>query len=317
MSFKNTSFFVLIVSFTFSLQAQQMTTQALFKHHFNVINPAVVGTQNGTYASFTSRNQWASLDGAPKTKAFSLGIPHGEKRVGLGLSIVNDQFNIEKQTYVAADFSYRLPMGRNSNLYLGLKAGYNAYRLDFSDQKIFNGDGRVTDVALENYSSILPNIGTGVYFKSNKSFISISVPRLLNTERKKRQDGMQVTATDRPHLYMSAGTALPISTNFSLHPSALFSAVEGSPSQIILDVGVRFQELIETSIQYSDTFGTGVTALMRFKNGMTFGYAYLTPNASKVNYASHEFIVKIRLKAENIPAENSIEFQNESINNSN
>ena len=37
------------VCLTGNLFAQQQVTQALYKHHFNIINPAVAGTQEGSF----------------------------------------------------------------------------------------------------------------------------------------------------------------------------------------------------------------------------------------------------------------------------
>lgn len=280
---------------------QQQVTQALYKHHFNLINPAVAGTQDGSYLNLTSRNQWASLDGAPRTNAISLGFPHGNNRAGWGISIVNDEFNVEKQTFVSADFSYRLQMNRNTSVYLGLKAGYNSYRLDLSNQKIYGLNGEIIDHSLANYSSILPNIGAGLFLKSQKSFLSISVPRLLNTERRKRQDGQQVTATDRPHLFVSAGTKFGVNDFISFHPSFLFSAVNGAPSQFTLDATFLFGNRIETGVQLSETYGFGGTAVVKLIDGWKLGYAYLAANGSKVNYATHEFVLKIKLKSAKPP----------------
>ena len=301
------------VCLTGNLLAQQQVTQALYKHHFNIINPAVAGTQEGSFLILTSRNQWASLEGAPKTTALSVGFPHRDKRVGLGFSVVNDQFNIENQTYVAADFSYRLQMSRSTSVYLGLKAGYNAYRLNFDNQNIYGYEGAVTDTSLENYSSILPNIGAGVYLRSPKSFVSISIPRLLNTERRKRQDGQQVTATDRPHFFLSAGTAFEINEQLSIHHSFLFSAVSAAPLQFVMDATARFGKFIEAGVQYSDTYGLGGTAMMNLFDGWKVGYAYLAANSAKVNYTTHEFILKIRLKPPKLDAPASIENQSDPI----
>ena len=106
-----------------------------------------------------------------------------------------------------------------------------------------------------------------MYLRSPKSFVSISIPRLLNTERRKRQDGQQVTATDRPHFFLSAGTAFEINERLSIHPSFLFSAVSAAPLQLVMDATACFGKFIEAGVQYSDTYGLGGTAMMNLFDG--------------------------------------------------
>ena len=301
----------------FSVQAQQEPTYAFYKHHFNLINPAVVGTQGGTYANLSIRNQWAGVEGAPRTQAFSFGTPHKNKRLGLGFSVVNDKVNIEEQTHFAVDFSYKLPAGTDKNVYLGLKAGGNSYRLNLSNAKAFGAGGEIQDPTFNDYARFLPNIGAGIYYQAPKGFLSISVPRLLNSSRIKEEDGQSTTATDRPHLFFSGGLQLPLKGSFSFVPSFLLSAVERAPSLITLDASVNFNQKFETGIQYTNSRGLGGTALLQLGEGFKVGYAYSRAIRSGINSfsnATHEIVLKVRLaKAtiEEIPTEETTEINQE------
>lgn len=282
------------------LSAQQETTYAFYKNHFNLINPAVTGTQGGGYLNLSLREQWVDVDNAPSTQAISMGFPHKNARAGVGFSLVNEKFNVEQQTNFAIDFSYRLPLANNSNLYLGLKAGGNAYRLAISDAKAFDVNGQISDPFLEDYSRFLPNIGAGIYYTSEKAYVSFSIPRLLNTSRQKSQDGQQTTATDRPHLFLSAGRRFSLSKSLAFNPSFLLSYVQAAPPQMTLDAAFSFNDSFEAGIQYTTTIGMGATALLSITDGFMVGYAYTTPvtNAiDRISNGTHELVLKIRLSS--------------------
>ena len=295
---KYTSLILLLLTASLTLQAQQVPTYAFYKNHFNLINPAVTGTQGGSYANLSLREQWVNVEGAPSTQALSMGFPHQNNRVGLGFSLVNDQLNVEQQTFFAADFSYRLPLENEQNLYLGLKAGANAYRLNASDAKVYNASGAISDPFLEDYSRLLPNIGVGVYYTSSKGYLAFSIPRLLNTQRQKEEDGQQTTATDRPHLFLSGGIQAPIDENIAFSPSFLLSYVKAAPIQLTLDAAFLFNEKFEAGIQYNTTTGIGGTVLVALNEGFKLGYAYSSPVSNaidRISNGTHELVLKIRL----------------------
>ena len=281
-----------------SIEAQQEPTYAFYKHHFNLINPAVVGTQGGSYVNLSLRNQWVGIDEAPRTQAVSFGTPHKNNRLGLGFSVVNDKVSVEQQTYFAVDFSYKLPAGEGRNIYLGLKAGGNSYRLNLSNARAFGAGGEIQDPSFQNYSRFLPNIGVGAYYQVPKGFVSISIPRLLNSTRAKEDDGQSTTASDRPHFFLSAGLQFAINENVVFVPSFLLSVVQGAPALATLDGSFNFNEKFETGIQYTSSRGLGGTALLQLGTGFKVGYAYTTPLASggnNIRNATHEIILKIRL----------------------
>ena len=80
---------VVAVSAT-TLRAQQ---EPIFTHYFQnpvSINPAIAGTVRNLNLSLLSRLQWVGLEGAPKTFSLSAHMPWPEKRMGIGLNIMND-----------------------------------------------------------------------------------------------------------------------------------------------------------------------------------------------------------------------------------
>ncbi len=289
-------FFLLLI--TPKTRAQQVPTFAFYKNHFNLFNPAAIIAHGDSYLNLGLREQWTNVEGAPLTQALSVGFPFQRERVGLGFSVLNDKFNVEQQSFFAVDFSYRLPLAQERNLFLGLKAGGNSYRLHISESKIFNANGQVNDPSLVDYARFLPNIGVGIYYASPKGYLAFSIPRLLNTSRQKKEDGQQTTATDRPHLFFSGGVEKPLGKHLVFQPSFLLSYVKAAPLQLTLDTAFLLYEKLEAGIQYNTSSGIGGTALININKGFKIGYAYSSPlqNAiERISNGTHELVLKIRL----------------------
>src|SRR4029078_9381943 len=68
-------------------QYEPMFTQYMFNETF--INPAYAGSHENISASVLDRNQWVGIDGAPKTQTFNIHGATGNRKIGLGLSILN------------------------------------------------------------------------------------------------------------------------------------------------------------------------------------------------------------------------------------
>ena len=298
---KRLTFFLWFFFFLSStlLLAQQEANYTMYRYHLNLINPAVTVTDGTFFANLSLRTQWVGIKDAPETQALSAGIPNRQLRLGTGVSIINDKTFVENQTQVFADFSYHLPLGKGSNLYLGLKAGGTSIRLQADRLQTYGSDQ--TDQLLTHQSSFVPNIGVGVYLKRSASFLSLSIPRLLSTERFRYQDGQVSRATDRPHFYGAMGSSLPINDNWRLSPSIFFSYVRATPLDFMINTGFDFQELFEIGLLYTRNGGIGGTSFFKFDSGLQVGYSYVTSALDKVTHFSkgtHEIILRFNLKKE-------------------
>jgi hypothetical protein len=72
----------------------------------NVINPAYAGVDNQTQISGSIRSHnGRKFKDSPQTQSSFFGTSLG-KNLGFGISVLNDQTFIEKQTSVGIDLSY-------------------------------------------------------------------------------------------------------------------------------------------------------------------------------------------------------------------
>lgn len=213
--------------------AQQESVYTFYRQHMNLVNPAYVGMDSVTIATSTLRKQWTGIANAPETQAVSFGTSMG-KKVGLGMTVISDKTFIEKQTYFSLDFSYRLKMSETAEVYFGIKAGGNSYNVNTSGLETYNVQA---DPALASISTFNPNVGVGAVYKEGAMYISLSIPRLLNSKRAKNDAGYASVATDSPHIYLSGGYDIPLQGEFStlvFKPSAMLRYVSGAPVSVDL-----------------------------------------------------------------------------------
>jgi len=74
------------------------------------------------------RDQWTNLKGAPKTQALSIHSPLKTENIGVGLTVLNDQLGVTKNTGVYADLAYSIRVNKKNNrLAFGVQAGMDFF----------------------------------------------------------------------------------------------------------------------------------------------------------------------------------------------
>ncbi len=256
-----------------ALMAQQETAYSFYRQHLNLVNPASVGIDSITVATTTLRKQWTGVANAPETQAVSFGTTLG-KKVGFGMTVISDKTFVEKQTYFSVDFSYKLKMSETADVYFGIKAGGNSYNVNTSGLETYNVQA---DPALASISTFNPNVGVGAVYKEGPMYISLSIPRLLNTKRATNEAGYASVATDSPHIYLSGGYDVPLQGEFStliLKPSAMLRYVAGAPVSLDLTTMLQIDKTFELGGMYRTDKAYAAMATVLISNRLLFGFAY-------------------------------------------
>ena len=286
----NKNLIMLVLLVVNSLNAQQDPSFTLYQYNMNVINPAYAGIYDYSELNINFRSQWVNLEDGPETQSVSLGIPINNK-VGVGLSIVSDQIFVLKETDLYIDFSYRVPISDNTNLYMGIKAGGSFINIDLNSLGVMNDP-----VFTENVSQFNPNVGIGFLLKSDKFYINLAAPHLLKSKRYEK-DGVAVTnATDKLHAYLGAGYTLSLNENVDLTPSIMSRLVAGSPASIDLTGTIDLYKTIELGVSYRLDESVSGIGLLKLADWVHFGYAYESTTTAVKDYSkgSHEIMLRFR-----------------------
>ena len=290
--YKNILTIVVAFLLSVSIYAQQEPNYSMYRYTMNIINPAYAGADGTTSLTSNFRSQWISIIGAPETQSFFYSRPLGEN-IGIGVSVVSDQVFIESQTGFNIDFSYNLTVSETTDLFLGLKAGGSTYNIDRNN---LTNIGLPDDPALGNIDSgFRPNFGAGAYLKHDKYFISLSVPKILSTERLDEADGRVTQATQEAHVYLSGGYNFRLSNTTEFRPSTMIRYVGGSPLSLDLTGAFRFYNRFEVGLNYRTDKAFGGLMMINVADWMDIGYAYESSTRDEISNNSngtHEVMLR-------------------------
>lgn len=275
------------------VKAQQDPFYTLYRYNMNLVNPAFAGSGPSAELGVNIRSQWANVEGAPETQSLVFGIPVG-KKVGLGLSVMNDQTFIEKQVFLAADFSYRVKLTETADLIFGLKGGFNSY--DANTQGLVTY-GVQSDPSLQNLDGRFNlNVGAGALLQGEDYFISLSMPKILTPDRLEQRDGMARLGVEKQHVYVAGGYNITLNPNLILKPTAMLRYVDASPLSVDLTALMEFSQRLELGAGYR--YDESISGIFIFKVGQSLdlGYAYEVAFESPVrniDNGTHEIVMHI------------------------
>lgn len=294
---KNTLTIVVCLLFG-TIYAQQEPNYSLYRYTMNVINPAYAGADGNANFTANLRSQWVEVEGAPETQSFFFSKPFG-KRVGLGISVVNDKTFVENQTSFNIDFSYQLPVSEGTELYLGLKAGGSTYNVDkgrLSNLSYFQSDPSLGNID----TGFRPNVGIGGYLMNEKYFLSLSMPSLLLSQSVNNNDGRVTYATEKTHIYFAGGYNFTLSDNVEFRPSTFVRYVGGAPLSADITAAFRFAKKFEIGGAYRTDNAINGLLVISLADWADLGYAYegsTRDEISGVSNGTHEILVRFNLNS--------------------
>jgi type IX secretion system PorP/SprF family membrane protein len=290
--FLSIAILLLSVSTAFSQQLPQFT-----QYMFNTIsiNPAYAGSRETFSAVGLHRSQWVGLEGGPETQTLSIHTPLKNEKIGLGLSFINDKLGYENFSYIYGDFSYTIQTGVESKLAFGIKGGFTHYNLD---EELLNDPSVVNDPFFNDVSNRWsPNIGAGLYWHTNRWYLGLSAPRILNTDYNKGRNGsIDYVALERISYYVTGGYVFDLSENTKLKPSVLLKATNGAPLSFDISANFLFNETFWFGAGYrinESAAAIGGIADFQVSKQLRIGYAYEYPISDIRPYTSgtHEVLL--------------------------
>jgi type IX secretion system PorP/SprF family membrane protein len=285
-----------LLLFSSALFSQQDPLFSMYRNHMNMLNPAYAGVDGETVVTASVRSQWTGIADGPTTQAASFGTTAG-KNLGYGISLVHDNTggDILKHTSVGVDFSYKVKVDSGLDLYLGLKAGGSFFNADFETLNI-----PTYDPSLISSTTFNPNIGVGALLKNKKFFMSVSIPRLLNSENARNIENFSKIPVNRPHVYWSTGYDINLNEQGSLvlKPSFMLRYVNGAPATFDFNTLLQIQNYVEVGGMFRTTDAYAGIVNITISNRLVVGYAYesqiTTINQLRGAGNTNEFLVKFK-----------------------
>jgi type IX secretion system PorP/SprF family membrane protein len=276
-------------------QAQQDAMYTQYMFNTLAINPAYAGSRNVLSATGLIRSQWVGIEGAPETQTVSLDAAMPNKRVGLGIQVFNDKVGITSNSGLNLNYAYRIPM-ESGTLAFGILGSIANYRADFMRVKLNSGNA-MDDAFGNNINKLLPNVGTGIYYNTDRLYLGASIPRLLNNRLTNGNDvagNSTLAASQYRHLFIMAGYVMPLGYDLKVKPSILFKSVKGAPMQLDLNCNLWIKDVIGVGAQYRT--GDAVAGILEIQASdqirIGYSYDYTTSSLADYNSGSHEIMLR-------------------------
>ena len=305
--------FIVLFALGKNIQAQQDMTFSMYNFNPLFVNPATAGYQDKQWLSALGRYQWVGIEGAPKSAVISYQTPLKNENIAIGALVKYDALGLMKNMGLDLSFAYRIKMNEKTRLSLGLMGSvfnYNDVRRD-----------AVTNLpdptATSNITAWIPNFGAGAYLFSDRYFVGLSAPHLLNLKIADPQAGAVGNTLSKiyNHYFASAGYVFGKEGGVKFKPTAFFKLSENSSTNIDINANILLQDRFWFGLGYRtggdvinekgvfQSLGSfrGESAVATFKmmatNFMEIGYSYDYPlqNLGRQNSGSHEIYVGMEL----------------------
>ncbi|AIZ41745.1 MULTISPECIES: PorP/SprF family type IX secretion system membrane protein [Cellulophaga] len=268
---------VLASLFFNSANAQQDAQYTQYMFNTMSVNPAYAGSRGQLSVTALYRSQWVGLDGSPTSQTLNLHSPIRNSRLGYGVSIVNDEIGngTVQETYFDGVISYTIDVSQTAKLSFGLKAGGNLLNLDFNKLRNFDSEA-VSGDNIENKFS--PNFGIGAYYHTDKFYLGLSAPNLLETDHfdnsARESNSITFLAQERINFYAITGYVFDLSSEFKFKPALLTKVVGGAPLQVDLSANFMYNEKFTFGAAYRWDAAVSAMAGFQISDQFMIGLAY-------------------------------------------
>lgn len=280
-----------------NVYAQQEAMYTHYMYNTLTVNPAYAGSRDALTANLLHRSQWVSFEGAPTSQTFTLHSALNNRKIGLGISAVNDKTGPVKNMGVNADFAYILKLNETSKLAFGLKGGIDYMEVPLNTLLLDDKN----DPSFQNNinSRVLPNFGFGMYYSTSRFYTGISCPRLFENNFRTGETNFNTTnAQQVRHYYFIAGGLIRLNDNVDLKPTTFVKVTNAAPieadltSSFIINQKFRIGAMFRTG----DALGilAGYYINENFQVGYSFDWSYGLETA-RYNYGSHEIMLSYEL----------------------
>jgi type IX secretion system PorP/SprF family membrane protein len=264
-----------------------------------VINPAYTGTRGALSGFLSYRMQWLGTSGSPMLQSLSVHSPMKNEKIALGIMAEFMKYGATKSTSIYGSYAYHIKL-RKGKISFGLKAGVDLSNTDYTGLLLNDPDDPV--FKSNDQSLVLPNVGTGVYYFSDRLFAGLAIPSFLNYRRTGSGSTVPYHSFSQYEFIFSAGGLIPISPILKFKPSVLIDySLQNTRKLTQFDINGNFiiGDLIWAGASYRISEQVAVAILqVQLNHQLMFGFSYDYPFGRMNSYSkgSTEFILRYEFR---------------------
>jgi type IX secretion system PorP/SprF family membrane protein len=278
---------------TVEAQYDAMFTQYMFNEMY--INPGYTGSKDAMAVNLTHRQQWVNFPGRPITTSFTVHGPFKSEKMGVGISVLNEQIGKLNRNLVYLNYAYRIKTSSKGQLAFGLMGGIHNQVNKLSELK--SAESGDIQVAQNTPSLIAPNFGTGIYYNTDKFYAGISIPRMIDDSYLFNQTGEIVKSVSlnvsKFHYYLTVGNVFEINDDLKLKPQAMVKMVQNAPIQYDVNINALIKNKIWTGLSYRSSSAASVLLGLQVNPQLivNYSYDYSLSKIQKYSQGSHEISI--------------------------
>jgi type IX secretion system PorP/SprF family membrane protein len=266
-------YFLLVSFLMFFLPSTGQQDPIFTQYMFNtqVVNPAYAGIWKNQGFFTLVRTQWTGVKTGPLTQMISLFSSLKKDNVGVGLNIMKDRFSKEERLSIFGDYSYEVLITPYSHLRLGLKFGFMKFQNSLSQYQLIDN---AYDPAFQEDIDLkfLPNFGVGGFFYSDKYYLSLSIPKLIENNFLPNRSNYSSLAEVR-HLYLSSGYVFDLGYFLKFKPTMMMRVTLGVPVNLDFSANFLLKEQLWLGAMYRTDDALCFIAQWMIHKNMKIGYA--------------------------------------------
>ena len=157
-----------------------------------------------------------------------------------------------------------------TKLALGLKGGISIIEKDLNNLIHYNEDDYL---AMNGYQKLyLPNFGLGTYLYSDRYYLGLSIPKLLQNSLSDNSNTL--VSKEKRHYFVTGGVVFDMTENIKFKPSTTLRIVKGSPVSTELSLAVLLQERLWFGAMYRLGDALGALVKIDLSKELSIGYSY-------------------------------------------
>ena len=291
MQMKKHILFVFAIFTCTIVYAQQLPQFTSYQLSPYLYNPAYAGVDGFTQLNAVVREQWSGINKAPETKSISMFGPLRNEKMALGGVVVSDKLGAESKNGFQLSYAYHLRLKNDLSLSLALSGGLMQYKLDNTVINPYDAGDPV--FSIPGLTDVVPNASFGMYLYSNKYYISLALPQLLNSSFSALDDfnGELLVGSLVNHYYLGGGYMHELNNQFDIEPSLLLKMVPQAPIQFELVTKCTYNDMLWAALGYrhneSVLLYLGYDINDQFY--IAYGHDFITSSLNKVSSGTNEF----------------------------
>lgn len=293
-----------IMASTFaSAQQDVMISQYMFNNLF--LNPAYAGINGHFTSTLLHRNQWAQLEGAPRTSILGADGSLSDGKMGLGFTLKHDEIGVTRDIEIGTQYAYHMRLSTSSRLSFGIKGAVSIYSSQLTSLTTWDQGDPTFQNDVSN--AAVSKFGMGVIWSSARTYAGISIPTLVSNDgsissQLAGQDGELFSQ----HYYLNAGHVLMVSDHVALKPSVLIKYEQAAPVDVDVNINMLYKQRFWLGAGWRA--GDALVAMLEYQvlPELRFGYAYDMTTSLLRNYSngSHEIMIGFDMAKEQVKLRN-------------